>query len=319
VMKWSAAVDENRAQQAWEGMGPGSQAYLTEQGGWDDMFAAMGEGSHAAWHRTELPQPEPFSVDSPSGSQADGDVGGLFGRSETGRVSVVNVPGDDRAAVVVLSAELELEGTAEHVTDAYPLVLDGAGQWRVEPFAFGPGETLARFVVPGTSERQLADMRPDATVVVAAPDGDVFVSFGYPSELHAMERRADGRWTHHAGPAFAFGRQDVLVVTRGDDWFTAHPARFFVAESEPVACESIGFTPDSEDMASEIRATATSCADAEELVRHVHSDMRHDFASGPRRFEALGYDCEVVTEEQELPVGHYSCIDAAARVTWDKT
>jgi hypothetical protein len=321
VMAWSRAVDDNEAGRAWDLMGPGSQAYLAKQGGWDDMVTTMGEGSHAAWHRAGLGSPRPVMPDPGTGDSSGDEPDALHSREPNGsRVSVLAVPGDDRAAVVVVNAYLELEGTRDYVTNAYPLVADEDGHWRIEPFAFGPGDTDAEFVVPRLSGRGgLEDIRPDAVITVAAPDGEVLIALGDTGPLKAMERRSGGRWILPRQRPLPPGEDEVLVVTRGVDWFTAHPARFFVRESDPVACPNIAFTPDSEDMASEIEAISTDCAEAERLIRHVHTALRHDFSSSPRSFRAQGFDCRVVTEERELPVGHYTCTDAAVRVRWDKT
>jgi hypothetical protein len=237
--------------------------------------------------------------------------------------SVVFLPGEERAAVVTLSGSVELEGYEEdRVTDSFPVVLDDGGNWRVEAFAFGPGETSADFKVPGVADRGgLEDVRPATVLEVFAPAGEVLVRLDHLDSLARMAPDADRTvWSYLPPKALAAGTHDILVVTRGEDYFTATTGDFFVLESDPVACENIGFTPNSEYLASQIRAVATDCAAADKLVRHVHRELRHDFSTGPRSFTALGYDCTVRLAQSELPTGIYSCIDnGAARVTWDKT
>lgn len=84
-----------------------------------------------------------------------------------------------------------------------------------------------------------------------------------------------------------------------------------------VTCPDIGFTPNTEDMASGIRATGTDCIEASALIRRAKAE--HNFYSGPRAFELDGWRCTVVTDETELPVGHYSCVSGPKVVTWEKT
>lgn len=331
VMDWSRAVDEGRVDRSWELMGPLSHAYLSQEGRtWESMVLESAEGSHAAWHRSGVSLPREGRSDPVTGEPVlDVPEASISSGGDDGRRAVVQfLPGSDRtAAMVELGAPLELEGYPGHVTDAFPLALDDTGRWKIEAFAFGPGDTDAEYAVPAVSDRGgLEDLNPDAAVEVFAPDGDVFVAFD-TAPYRPMQPAGDGRWTSPHG--LAPGAHQITVVTRGETWFTAHPARTFVTDAEPASCENIAFTPNSEDLASRIEATGGDCSGAEQLVRHVHTEARHDFTAGPGWFTALPsrpadpvyhrFDCIVKTESFELPVGHYSCTDAALRVTWDKT
>lgn len=60
-----------------------------------------------------------------------------------------------------------------------------------------------------------------------------------------------------------------------------------------------------------------SCDDAIALIGQVRDD--HSFYDGPRRFVAEGYDCEVSTEDDGIPVGRYVCRTGDATVSWTKT
>jgi len=84
----------------------------------------------------------------------------------------------------------------------------------------------------------------------------------------------------------------------------------------PLACADIGFAPQSDNIATHIVATGTDCPEAQRLVREVTA--AHDFATGPREFTSGAFACSVVTEEVALPVGHYTCLEGAKKVTWDK-
>jgi len=83
-----------------------------------------------------------------------------------------------------------------------------------------------------------------------------------------------------------------------------------------LACADVGFAPQSDNIASHIVATGTSCPEAQALVRKVAAV--HDLTTGPREFTSGAFACSVVTEEVALPVGHYTCLEGAKKVTWDK-
>jgi len=89
-----------------------------------------------------------------------------------------------------------------------------------------------------------------------------------------------------------------------------------VVPASPEDCGAIGFEINSDNVASDIRATGVICDDARELVTTV--GKTHNFYSGPRSFTSGSYACSVVTEG-EFPVGHYNCQDGPATVTWKKT
>jgi hypothetical protein len=197
VQDWSKAVDDGDADRAWDLMGPDSQAYLRAQGGWDQMVFDMAEGAHAAWSRTENVRWETRQLDPAS-------------------------------AVVTASGELELEGTREYRTEAYPVVMDGKGVWKVEPFAFGPGDTDAEFLNPPLGENGLSGVGPEAVIEVdVIPDSKVFL-FLDGGGLQSMKKEGERRWTYDPPGALSNGTHQVIVVTRGANWFTAHLAEFAV-------------------------------------------------------------------------------------------
>ncbi len=82
-------------------------------------------------------------------------------------------------------------------------------------------------------------------------------------------------------------------------------------------CADIMFTPATEDAATRIVATLISCDVANELIATVAAG--HNFYSGPRSFEIDDFSCTVETEDDGLPVGHYTCSNGDATITWDKT
>lgn len=85
-----------------------------------------------------------------------------------------------------------------------------------------------------------------------------------------------------------------------------------------VECPDIGFTPNSDDVAGNIKATGATCDEASALVREVR--RTHNAYSGPRALERGGFTCSVVvTDSLELPYSTYTCVTGAKRVMWEKT
>ena len=79
-------------------------------------------------------------------------------------------------------------------------------------------------------------------------------------------------------------------------------------------CETVGFTPNSEDAASEITATSLGCDEAEAFVRIAGSRTS---SGGPEQVEVEGYQCVRTRSEQEpLPRSFYECKNGAKTVTF---
>jgi hypothetical protein len=323
VMTWSQAVGEGDSERAWSLMGPLSQKYLIDSGAWDDMKVALGEGSFGKWH----PGGMPTSLEGrPAGEGLD-----VSGENQAGnKIRAAFLPGTEDAAVVTLSGVFELEGNREEVLDAFPLTRDGNGPWRIEPFAFGPGETTAEFVRPGPAEDGgLEDAERGFTLEVHGTDADTVAVQVWAEEpdqvtvnargFRAMETAGNDRWSAPFSKDLPPGSLQFVVVTRGPGFITTHPVDIFVKDGEPTACPNIGFTPNSDDVASEITISGGECAEAERVVRHVHEEMKHNFFDGPRYFTALGYECTVRTVSEGLESGLYRCTDGATLVSWRKT
>jgi hypothetical protein len=322
VMTWSKAVSDGDSERAWSLMGPLSHRYLTASDAWDDMKVTLGEGSFGRWHRVGLP----------AGYSADGaPLESIAGENEDGStVRAAFLPGTDDAVVVTLTGVFELEGNREEVLDAFPLTREGDGPWQIEPFAFGPGETLPEFVMPGLAaggglddvERgftlEVAGMGAEqvAVQVWAEDRQDVKVADG---TFQPMTETGQDRWTYQGASNLPAGSLHLVVVARGADFITAHPVELFVKGDQPTSCPNIGFTPNSDDAAGDITIVGADCAEAERVIRHVHEDLKHSFFDGPRYFTALGYECTVRTESEGLESGLYRCVDGATLIQWSKT
>ena len=81
-----------------------------------------------------------------------------------------------------------------------------------------------------------------------------------------------------------------------------------------LACETVGFTPNSEDAASDIRATGLPCDEARAFVMVAG---RQTSSGGPSQVEVQGYKCERTRQEQEpLPRSFYECTNNSKKVSF---
>ena len=81
-----------------------------------------------------------------------------------------------------------------------------------------------------------------------------------------------------------------------------------------LRCGMVGFTPNSEDAASEITATGLSCDEAEAFVRVAGERTS---SGGPDRLDVSGYRCVRTSSEQDpLPLSRYECTNGHKNVTF---
>lgn len=82
-------------------------------------------------------------------------------------------------------------------------------------------------------------------------------------------------------------------------------------------CQTVAFTPNSEDAASSVTATGLSCAEAEAFVRVAGARTS---PGGPAQLRVEGYRCVLVRSVQEpLPQANYECTNGAKKVTFVRT
>jgi Cu-Zn family superoxide dismutase len=82
-------------------------------------------------------------------------------------------------------------------------------------------------------------------------------------------------------------------------------------------CQTIAFTPNSEDAASSVKATGLSCAEAEAFVRIAG---RQTSSGGPAQVTVEGYRCVRVRSAQEpIPQAFYECTSGTKKVTVTRT
>jgi hypothetical protein len=81
-----------------------------------------------------------------------------------------------------------------------------------------------------------------------------------------------------------------------------------------LACETVGFTPNSEDAASDVRATGLTCEEAEAFVRTAGEVTS---SGGPEELDVAGYHCvRIAIAEEPLPTSTYRCTMGPKQVTF---
>lgn len=79
-------------------------------------------------------------------------------------------------------------------------------------------------------------------------------------------------------------------------------------------CRSVPFTPNSEDLASDIEATGLACDEAEAFVRVAG---QRTSSGGPAELDVEGFHCERTrTEQDPLPRAYYECVSGTKKVTF---
>lgn len=103
-----------------------------------------------------------------------------------------------------------------------------------------------------------------------------------------------------------------------DDEDVGGSATTVTTAGEREQCDPVAFTPDSEDMASDVTAIGVSCDEAEALVREAGSSLVA--VGGPASLEVDGYRCTRTGETQDpIPSATYECASGSKRVTFTRT
>lgn len=98
---------------------------------------------------------------------------------------------------------------------------------------------------------------------------------------------------------------------------TRQGATTTVRAAATLDCQTVGFTPNSEDAASSIKATGLTCAEAEAFVRVAGQQTS---SGGPAQLDVEGYRCVRVRAVQDpLPQAFYECTNGARKVSFVRT
>ena len=153
--------------------------------------------------------------------------------------------------------------------------------------------------------------QPDATTLSTGDAGDRIacgVIAGDPTATTAPA--AGGTTTTTEASSTPTTRAGSTTTTRAGSTTTARAAG-------TLDCQTIGFTPNSEDAASSVKATGLSCAEAEAFVRIAG---RQTSSGGPPQVDVEGYRCVRVRSTQEpIPQAFYECTSGNKKVTFTRT
>lgn len=141
-----------------------------------------------------------------------------------------------------------------------------------------------------------------------------------PAHLEGAD--GDQQWvTFTPKPALTSGRHVLTVAAlMVNGQVLTRSIVYTVAADAPPAvlqCGMVGFTPDSDDVASEITVTGTSCEAAKTFVKAAGP---HTSAVGPDEVAVEGYRC-VRTEaaDDTLPSSNYRCTKGTTVITFVRT
>jgi hypothetical protein len=96
----------------------------------------------------------------------------------------------------------------------------------------------------------------------------------------------------------------VLVILAGAPSAPAHRT------ATAKRCSDVPFTPNSDDVAANIRATRVSCAVARRFIRDSHGHPARPYR---------GFTCsQKRVEEATLPHTRYRCVKGARTIRWDR-
>ena len=251
----------------------------------------------------------------------DGEGGSLaLGRASTTTTTTTEPPGTTTTTLAPVSTTIRPSAS----TTSAPVVVDGIPQVRVTPDRAAVG---SRVRIEGTGFTGDPWQRPrgnvwlsllegpcalvadtDASVTVTA-DGRLSGSFTVPAE--GVCRQSD-----LGGMALIGGRYYIdfqcLVCRIGLLTVDAPPPP---PPLSSVRCNDIGFSPNSDNLASNIIATGVSCAEAEALIRKVGGPLGP--VNGAPRAEADGWLCIRTSEDlRGLPTATYECRNGNRTITF---
>ena len=216
ALEWIQSIADGDTHRTWMLMGPASQAHWGSE---DELARAMPElaSGYGAWARAQAVVTSTFTV----------SAGGL---SSSGLPS----SGGGELEVVVLEGVVSMEGSTQARTQAIPVRSVGRQTVtrRVEPFAFGPGETTPEFVRPATTPHGLGPISPDSPIELAGK-GDQLTLILDDGPVHPIAIRS-GRATFQPSMGLTLGTHRIVVASVGPDWFTAVAAPFVVNDTGPT-------------------------------------------------------------------------------------
>jgi Cu-Zn family superoxide dismutase len=186
-----------------------------------------------------------------------------------------------------------------------------------------------RFV---TDRYKLSDlMVPEGRAVIVHADAD---NYGNVPTRYARTTDATTKATGDAGDRIACGvvggggtASPSTTAAAGGTTTTARGgattttvrggAATTVRAGTTLDCQTIGFTPNSEDAASSVKATGLPCSEAEAFVRIAGTRTS---SGGPAQVDVEGYRCvRTGTRQDPLPLAFYECTSGTKKVTFTRS
>jgi superoxide dismutase, Cu-Zn family len=177
------------------------------------------------------------------------------------------------------------------------------------------------------SDLQVSEGR--AVIVHALPDNYANVPTRYVRQPDATTLSTGDAGDRIACGVVGGGQSATTITATGDATTTSSTAPASTTTTRAGAttttaraagtlnCQTIGFTPNSEDAASSVTATGLSCAEAEAFVRIAG---RQTSSGGPAQLTVEGYRCVRVRSVQDpLPQAFYECTNGAKKVTFTRS
>lgn len=112
--------------------------------------------------------------------------------------------------------------------------------------------------------------------------------------------------------------QTTTTTATGATISTPAPSSTTAVDGEvTLDCGTVGFTPASEDAASEIRATGVSCEEARTFVAAAGARTS---SGGPQQVTVNGYRCVLTgSVDDPLPVADFECSDGDRKITFARS
>ncbi len=158
---------------------------------------------------------------------------------------------------------------------------------------------------------------PDATTLSTGDAGDRIacgiVGGGVPTLAPTTTAAVGGATT----TSTRVGATTTSTRAGGTTTSTRAGATTTVIAGATLDCQTIAFTPNSEDAASSVRATGLPCSEAEAFVRIAG---QRTSSGGPAQVDVEGYRCVRVRSVQDpLPQAFYECTSGTKRVTFTRS
>ena len=210
---------------------------------------------------------------------------------------------------------------ASTATSVRPVVVDGVPQVTATPAVAAVG---ARVRIEGTGFTDDMWKVGEAPLWLSGP-GPEGCNL-YAEAKHTVTVSAAGRLSGEFVVPYLAGCRmsesgEAVPVGAGVYRIVFPCAVCFIGEIEvttgSVRCADVGFTPNSDDVASRIIAAGMTCAEAEALVRTVGAQVRS--VGGPPRVEADGFVCVRTSQDdgaRGLPSSAFECTSGSRKVAF---